>query len=77
MSSSIASGDESKAVVRDLCNLVISELKKAGLVCPAPNAAPYFNPVVLMEVPDKTNARGKFIIYLTLILILFCFHLSF
>jgi hypothetical protein len=77
MSSSTASGDESKAVVRDLYNLVISELKKASLVCPAPNAAPYFNLVVLMEVPDGINARGKFIIYLTLILILFCFHLSY
>jgi hypothetical protein len=73
MSSSIASGDESKAVVRDLYNLVISELKKASFICPAANAAPYFNPVVSMEVPEGTNPRGKFIIYLTLILILFVF----
>jgi hypothetical protein len=61
MSSSTASGLDSKAIVRDLYNLVISELKKASLICPAINAAPYFNPVVFIEIPDGTNSRGKFI----------------
>jgi hypothetical protein len=62
MSSSTASGEDSAAIVRDLYNLVISELKKASLICPAINAAPYFNPVVFMEVPDGMNSRGKCII---------------
>jgi hypothetical protein len=62
MSSSTASGEDSTAIVRDLYILVISELKKASSICPAINAAPYFNPVVFMEVPDGTNSRGKCII---------------
>jgi hypothetical protein len=62
MSSSTASGDDSKAIIRKLYNLVISKLKKASLIGPAINAAPYFNPFVFMEVPDGTNSRGKFII---------------
>lgn len=62
MPSSTASGEDSAAIVKDLYNLVISELKKASLICPAINAAPYFNPVVFMEVPDGTNSRGKCII---------------
>jgi hypothetical protein len=59
MSSSPTSGEDSTAIVRDLCNLVISKLKQASLICPAINAAPYFNPVVFMEAPDRTNSRGK------------------
>jgi hypothetical protein len=59
MSSSTASGEDSTAMVRDLYKLVITELKKASLICPAINAASYFNPVVFMEAPDRTNSRGK------------------
>ncbi len=62
MPSSTASREDSTAIVRDLYILVISELKKASLICLAINAAPNLNPVVFMEVPDGTNSRGKCII---------------
>ncbi len=57
MSSTTTTGDI--GVTKDLYNLVISQLKKASIVCPPVNAAPYFNPKVYLECPDGTNARGN------------------
>jgi hypothetical protein len=57
MSSTTTTGDV--GVAQNLYNLVISQLKKASLVCPPVIAAPFFNLKVYLECPNGTNARGN------------------
>ncbi len=45
------------AIIKDLYNLVISELKKASLVCPAVDAVPFFKSKGVLEMTGWNECK--------------------